>query len=167
MNSETISTIELLRQMVPGVRVWMGNKDQYRPSVESIELSPDTYIAQDDMSLLRAAHEGGHAIQHREGTLLWHVRDAWDVFATAVALSAAFALISVFAYPVLALISFGIAVAVRSAWGLAVVAFEREASEIAVRWMQTHLGFDYGGEWQARAYLKSLRRGYWRTVFWG
>lgn len=154
-----------LRAMVPGVRISSGYDDEYLPGNWTVRLSYETQMGRDFPSVLRALHEGGHAVQHRRQTRLWRYRVANPAFRTAWALSWLLSFCAFYAEPLAGWAFFAVGCLVTVANGVLIVANEREASEFAVGWLSREVGLTPSEQTDARRYLAGLRRGYWRTIF--
>ena len=157
--------VRAVKHMAPTARVVIGKSDHYDPGSRTIHLTPETLSVNDRFSMFRACHEAGHALQHSRNTRLWRLRTQWlpvlsDLWGLLVTLSIPCAFIHFWLCAGLSLAA--IAVILFRAW--IIVGTEREATNIALEWLDETFAIEDAELAAGRKHLAGLRQTYWRAL---
>lgn len=151
--------------MAPRVSVVIGKNDFYDPQTKIVHLAQETLSIRNQFAIFRACHEAGHAVQHRINSLRWRMRNDWlpvldGLFVAAMGMAALFWSISL----AMTAIGVGLGLAIWFGRALIILAAEREASEIALDWLEENFAPEETDMRAGRAYLDKLRKSYWRVL---
>lgn len=147
------------------VKVVIGKFDHYDPATKTIHLRPETIQGADPNAIFRACHEAGHARQHSINSWLWRMRTEW--FPVITGLWGVTLIAGAVFWWINALMALSLHIVSLVLWlarALIIVETEREASEIALDWLDENFAPEDKEMREGKAHLDSHRKSYWRVL---